>query len=411
MHLSASLMPRLARPLAAAAVLGLTTGAVCAAGISAAGPAVVGRVAAGDQNPVQKADGYVVELRLPPAGVAAGAEAEIPLRISDTRQGDPAPGVPAARLRARITLPADASVSVAEPRAYSKGTVPGDYALACTFPRAGEYRLELRVTPPGVDAKEFTVTFPVNVTAAPAAGAAAAAESSYTLSFTMDPRSPGVGQGVKMTFALKDRATGRIVTDFDAASDTALQVVVVREDLGEFFQEQPEYDERTGEFVLPSFGFPNGGNWRVFVEAAPRGAGVVTFSEKVSVNGAQALRTPLMARGLPLVREGGYTLTLKPVRLNAETLVPLAFTLTDNQGRPVTDLQPWRGGLAHLFLIERDGKTYLHALPDTTDPSNGRTGTLSFPVRFPKQGTYKGWVRFQRLGQTVTMPFILRVTK
>jgi len=124
------------------------------------------------------------------------------------------------------------------------------------------------------------------------------------------------------------------------------------------------------------------------------------------------LPTPINPQNLPLVRASGVTMAMKqPNRLMARQTQSLEFNVSDEQGQPITDLALWLGALAHLTFIERDAETLVRSVPDAADPRNGRSGVMTFLVRFPKPGIYKGWMQFKRNGQIATLPFVVRVNE
>ena len=84
------------------------------------------------------------------------------------------------------------------------------------------------------------------------------------------------------------------------------------------------------------------------------------------------------------------------------TLTVVAM-LTDADGGPVRDLEPWLGAMAHLILVHQDAETFAHAHPDDREPGVGREGRIPFLVRLPKPGRYKGWLQFQRTGRVETI--------
>src|SRR5205085_6913516 len=76
-------------------------------------------------------------------------------------------------------------------------------------------------------------------------------------------------------------------------------------------------------------------------------------------------------------------------------------------GAPITNIEPWLGAMAHLILIHEDGTTFVHSHPDEADPTNGKTGQITFLARFPKPGVYRGWLQFQRGGKVETAAFTI----
>jgi hypothetical protein len=361
------------------------------------------------KNPVQKSGKYAVELRIPAGGIYAGEEVDIEFRVTDTSNVDSvlgARGVPRATVKAAVSMPSMPAMPNAVPKVHSEG-VPGDYGLVTTFAHGGDYRIQITITPPA-EKTPFTVAFTVPVKDEDASGARKSAPKPFTLDVKTQPGRLGAGGPVKFTIAVKDRATGKTVKNFDEVHTERMHLIIVRDDLGAFFHEHPT-PNADGTFTH-TFTFPTGGNWRLFADCAPSGAGSQVIMASVNVNGPSPTPTALKPETAPVVKEGGVTLAMTTKELPAKTMLPVTFTLKDAEGKPVTDLQPWLGAMAHLILIEKDATTFVHSHPDESDPKNGKNGTLTFLARFPKPGVYRGWVQFQRDGKVTTMPFTVAAT-
>jgi hypothetical protein len=250
-------------------------------------------------------------------------------------------------------------------------------------------------------------------TAAPATAApAASAESSAAavvpppqLQVQSNPYRPTPGQTAIVTYSLKSPDGKQ-----DLPAPTTLRIYIVRDDDGDLYFEQPDADSGANTFT-ESFTFPSGGDWRIFGEAvADDGTTRMTAPTRISVDGARPVRTPLIPQVLPLVHVGGYTLTFKePTRVVEGDDARLVFALVDAGGNPVTDTNLWHDAIAHLILVDRDGKTLVHATPDMDDPRSGRSEYLIFPIHVPKEGIWRGWVVFERGSVPTTIPFVLRV--
>jgi hypothetical protein len=191
----------------------------------------------------------------------------------------------------------------------------------------------------------------------------------------------------------------------------------VREDTGDLRREKPvpvsaaPGSKEDGVFTL-DYAFPAGGSWRLFAEVAPRDQGIQLLTTRVNIPGAKALPEPMMAQIAPLVRQNGVNLRFsRPIRFLARETMLVPLQLEDGQGNPLPDLQIIDSALAHLYFAERDGKTFLHSVPDSRDPRNGRSGSnmLTFPVRFPKAGTYRAWLALNRAGQPAVVTFVVKV--
>ncbi len=399
------IMPKLPRPFV-----------VCAAALLLAAPLVAvslpARAAAQETappaaaNPAQQKTGdFTVDLRVPPGGVYAGEESEIAFHVSAKTPDDADAGVLGAKIKATITGGTAAASSSASVR---NGDLPGDYILTTTFPTGGAYRVALDITPPGPGAYP-AVAVGFDVTVKDADPKRKPAPSPYVLEVRTEPRAPVVSQSVVMTLRVTDRATGTLVKEWNPNRENPIRLLIVRKDLGAFTYGLP--DAQPDGTFKQSFSFTGGGEWRIFADFAPKGAGVQTAVAKLNVSGVRDLPTPINPQSLPLVRASGATLAMKqPNRLFARQTQSLEFNLSDEQGQPLTDLSLWLGALAQLTFIERDAETLLRAVPDTADPRNGRSGVMTFLVRFPKPGIYKGWMQFKRNGQIATLPFVVRVS-
>ena len=218
--------------------------------------------------------------------------------------------------------------------------------------------------------------------------------------------------------SVEDGATKKRVTAFEPVFGAPMHLYVVREDAGVLRREKPVLldaapgSKNDGVFVL-EYTFATGGAWRLFAEVAPQNQGVQTLAARVSIPGAKALPENMMAQIAPLIRQNGITLRFaRPTRFVARQTVSLPLVLEDGQGNPLDDLQMGDTALAHLYFAEKNGKAFVHAVPDTTDPSNGRTGSreLRIPVRFEQAGTYRAWLAVTRTAQPVLVTFVVRVS-
>src|SRR5439155_9583261 len=120
-----------------------------------------------------------------------------------------------------------------------------------------------------------------------------------------------------------------------------------------YFQHvHPEFDAASGTFTL-NYTFPSGGDYRIFLDTAPKGAGSQILLLPLNVQGPPGATTPPLAPTEPLqTSAAGVTIDIQPsaTPLKARTDQTLALTFTARR-TPVTDIQPWLGANAHLALI------------------------------------------------------------
>lgn len=359
----------------------------------------------------QKAGKYAVDLRLPGQGLAAQDETDIEFHVSDLSQDDPVQGAPPivkAKIAARVTMPSMASMPAQLPRTHSEG-VPGDYGVVLYFPHGGDYRLDLTITP--LNDKAFTVSYKLPVGDARPATGRKATPQPYTLQVQSDPTKPVAGKPAQLTIDVLSRETKQPVTEFDTVHERQIHFMVVSADLQHFAHEHPVLGS-DGKFTL-TYTFPTGGEYHLFADVAPKGAGSQILMQPLHVSGpAQAGdgTAPFRSALTDVIDGVRVALTTDPAKLPVGRSLNVVFSLKDAAtGTPIIDLQPYLGAMAHLMLIHADGVTFVHSHPDESDPTNGHQGALTFLARFPKPGFYRGWLQLQRGGKVETATFTWEV--
>jgi hypothetical protein len=334
------------------------------------------------------ADRYQVTLRLPPGGLYAREETQIEFRVEDTTRPDPLVGfapVIRAAPEATIDMPEMPKMPKFVETAHPEG-VPGEYGIHPTFAHGGEFRLRVSIHPPGGESfeKVFRLTVqdpdPKRKSVPPR----------FTLELTTDPKRPKAGEPVDLRLIVRDRESGDAVSSFEIVHEMPMHLIVVRKDLTQFAHEHPEWDG--GAFHLRHT-FPAGGEYRLFADLAPRGAGGQVLMAKLKVGGPET-------RGIgDSADDPGVAMETAEI-LTARKSVPIEFRIEDAHG-----LQPYLGAAGHLILIHEDAESFVHSHPTEETASGGR---LRFAARLPKPGMYRGWLQFQRDGKVLTHPFEVR---
>ena len=357
------------------------------------------------KNPVQKSGKYAVELRVPPEGLFAEEEVDVELRVTDTSQDDPVQGPPPvvnAKVAADVWMPSMPGMPRQKPKTHAEG-VPGDYGVLLFFPHGGEYSIDLTITPPSD--KPFKVSFKVPVKDPLPPNKRKPKPQPYVLEVKSRPSTPRAGEPAELRIFVRQRADKKQVTEFDIVHEQKMHFIIVSKDLSHFAHEHPESGD-AGKFTL-HYTFPAGGEYRLFADVAPRGAGSQVVSQAIRVAGAARGPIALTPSSMPAMSAGGVKLALqnKADDLAAGRTHSLTFTARDEKtGAPIKDFQPWLGAVAHLILIHQDASTFVHSHPDESDPENGK-GQITFLARFPKPGIYRGWLQFQRAGKVETAQF------
>ena len=298
-----------------------------------------------------------------------------------------------------------------EEAAHPEG-IPGEYGVHPLFPHGGEYVLDLVIKPPA-DA-EFMVRFLLNVRDQSQQRSSKPKPKPYTMELKSSPKSPKAGEPVELaiTFHHRDRPK-EVFQDFVIQHEKLIHLLIVRSDLGVFSHEHPVISP-DGVFRI-TYTFPTAGEYHLFGDVAPKGAGSQVLLTKLKVSGKAALRFDVSkAERKPLSVVDDITVEFagsqKPI--GTRKTQTLMFKVTDtSSGKPVKDLQLYLGAMGHLILIHEDGVTFIHSHPDERSEDTGKDGTVPFLARFPKPGLYRGWSQFQRNGRVHTADFVISATE
>lgn len=234
---------------------------------------------------------------------------------------------------------------------------------------------------------------------------------------------------VELEFVVKT-GNGEIIKDFEAVHEKLIHLIIVSEDLKEFYHVHPEL-QPDGTFKT-QFVFPNGGYYRLYADLKPQGYSQIVKDFSQIVVGTERAKEPLKTDekfektidGLRVVMNADAALEDgKELMLNFQI-----FDAATNQ--PVTDLEKYLGEYAHFVIISEDLRDFVHAHPVSRDnvksePLSPNSDTehneklmskdaesiVSAHVNFPNAGKYKIWVQFQRPGKVIEFPFLVRITQ
>jgi len=335
------------------------------------------------------ADRYHVTLRLPPDGLYAREEMQIEFRVEDTTRPDPLGGFTAvirAAPEATIDMPAMPGMPKFSEIAHPEG-VPGEYGIHPTFAHGGEFRLRLAIHPPGGDT--FEKVFPLAVQ--DAVPRRKAAPPRYSLELMTEPKRPKAGEAVELRLVVRDRdAAGAAVSSFETVHEAPMHLIIVRRDLTGFSHEHPQLE---GGGFRVRYRFSAGGEYHLFADIAPRGAGGQVLMAKLKVAGPESGTDPTPS-------SGNSAEMITPPDLPVRTTTLVVFRIHDPR-----DLEPYLGAPAHLILIHEDAESFVHSHPmDEISPE----GELRFLARLPKAGAYRGWLQFKKAGTIQTVALEVR---
>jgi uncharacterized membrane protein len=231
----------------------------------------------------------------------------------------------------------------------------------------------------------------------------------YRMDLALDPPQSAPGRPVRMTFTPRRTQDNRIVAELDVVHTKKLHLIIVSRDLA-FFDHVHPTPQPDGALVL-DYAFPHPGAYVLYADLTPAGAANQVFRLPVTVPGVPPAAVPLRETAAPARIFGDYRvgLTVSPWPPQPREEATLTFTIEED-GKPVTDLQPFLGAGGHCVILSQDTREYLHSHP--LEPPGGPPATgpvVTFHTRFPRSGLYKAWGQFLHRGKVLTADFVFCV--
>jgi putative copper export protein len=230
-----------------------------------------------------------------------------------------------------------------------------------------------------------------------------------------------------ITVYLEDR-NGRPVQGLLVHHDRLLHAVIIGRDLRSFAHIHPEdlgpvTDEMLKKAAFPlRFTFAKSGTYLVGLDFAT-GDGLYSKTSLLTVAGRPTMSAP----AVDVSREknfGVYQVKLvvspKGIRADAETTIRFLIT---KQGGPVTDLEPYLGAPMHLAVVRSDltkfihthgyspGDIHLRAGHREAKPSERYGPEIDADIIFPEAGVYKIFSQVNHHGRILLFDFMVRVER
>jgi hypothetical protein len=251
----------------------------------------------------------------------------------------------------------------------------------------------------------------------------APAGENYTLEFGSAPKTVVTGENVKLVLTARN-FQGETIGDFEIVHEKPMHLIVVSDDLNEFYHLHPEpQPDRT---LAVGFAFPHGGQYRLYADFKPKGGERSVRSFPLQVSGGIVAPKPAEPDAKFEKTVGNINVRMdgaSALETNRETT--LNFDVRDaGTGEFATGMEKYLGESAHFVIISKDLKDFVHAHPVSTEnlknpnsnaPENARmenippNSKVSAHVSFPNAGIYKIFVEFKRAGQVIVVPFVVEV--
>ena len=263
----------------------------------------------------------------------------------------------------------------------------------------------------------------------------------FSADFKTTPAEVKAGESAELSFTVKNEK-GEVIKDLPIVHEKPLHLLVVSDDLAEYYHIHPE-PQADGSYRVP-FTFPNGGTYKLYADYTPKDSPQVVDTFLLKVAGTARAKVELKADEKLEKTIDGLRFEMKPdAELITGKELMLNFKVSDAKtGRPVTDLEKYLGEYAHFVIISQDLSKFVHAHPmskaehagvghdkngatdqkvDESKPHShddknaGKGSTVQSPsevsahTAFPKSGLFKIFAQFQRAGKVITVPFIVNI--
>jgi hypothetical protein len=250
----------------------------------------------------------------------------------------------------------------------------------------------------------------------------------FTVELKTAPAELKAGEKIDLSFIVKN-SSGELVRDLQIVHEKPMHLLIVSDDLSEFYHEHPE-PQADGSHKV-SFAFPNGGNYKLYADLTPQGAVQLVQDFSVKVGGNERAAKELVTDANFEKTNENLRIVMKPSGdLISEQEMTLDFAVFDAAtNQPVTDLENYLGEKAHFVVISRDLQEFVHAHPMSTENAKAAehahakaaphkhddkiatsaASTVSAHITFPTAATYRLWAQFKRAGKVITVPFTFDV--
>ena len=231
--------------------------------------------------------------------------------------------------------------------------------------------------------------------------------------FESEPKVAKARQAVQLVFHVKD-FFGKSVPSLDIVHEKQIHLMIVSQDLGEFYHIHPE--PSPGDVFRVPHTFPYGGNYKLYADYTPVGGTNRIEVFDLKVLGEPRRPIPLGTRGLKTATVDGIKMVLaadRPLRTGED--IGLSMSLFDAKtNAPIHNLQRYLAAWAHIAVVSEDLQDFIHVHPIDEETASA-AGSAPSPASirtatgFRRPGLYKMWVQVQRENKVTAVPFIFRV--
>lgn len=224
----------------------------------------------------------------------------------------------------------------------------------------------------------------------------------YHVLLSTSPQNVEAGKSVELKLAVKQNEK---IINLDISHEMKMHLMVVSEDLTWFRHLHPK-EQTDGAYTITET-FPSGGKYLLFADFKPSGGEQTLSKQEIEVQGkSNPDNNDISTKFISKV--DGYTVALtngNDFSTNKTQHLEISIE-KDGKKLAENDLQQYLGASAHIVMISKTDKEFLHIHP----LSDSR-----FPIfaqaHIKKTGVYRMWVQFKIDDQVHTADFTVDVSQ
>ena len=224
----------------------------------------------------------------------------------------------------------------------------------------------------------------------------------YPITLDTVPKRLEAGAKTRFTFRVQDPKSGKPVKDFEMVHERLFHVFVISQDLGFFVHEHPVLRSDASfdlELTLPKPGF-----YRVLTDFYPQ-VGTPQLVEKTLLVPGQGFKVETARLNADVAPKQSQNLNVELMTV-PDHPVSGQKTMMFVRLSPPKGVEPYLGAMGHMLAASWDLIDMVHTHPvQVNDRPDAGCLELKFNLFFPREGVYRVWIQFQRLGVVNTVGF------
>jgi hypothetical protein len=199
----------------------------------------------------------------------------------------------------------------------------------------------------------------------------------YNVNLQYDSITPEAGRQTKLILSVTEQKSGDPIREFELLHDKLMHLIIVGQDLSYFAHIHPTFEDNGESFSIVHT-FPESGRYKLWIDFKPKGGNQTLAAFRINVTGHPIHKPVTLIHDRKYTKESldrKYEISLKlPEKLVAHNDADIVFSVSDVEGKPVTDLEPLMGAGGHSVIISSDIREFLHVHPTEEVDRNWKGG-------------------------------------